>query len=105
VSYTLKLGDPFLFFNAASAPDHDVRLSGPAPVTPPASHENGVTPWDGPYGPTIETWTDGTHPPANASHPLLSYTTTFGADPVRSWMFGSDVPDGWYAVKKRKRRS
>lgn len=105
MSYTLKFGDPFLYFNAASCQDHDQRLSGPAPAAPPAAHEAGTDPWNGPYGDTIETWDDTSHPPANAAHPTLSYTAAFGTDPVRSWLFGSDVPDGYYTVKLRKRKN
>lgn len=104
MSHTLAFGDPFLYFGAASAPDHDVRLSGPAGTPPPSSHTDGTTPWYGPYGTPIEKWNDSTHPPANVAHPTLSYATTFGSNPVRSWMFGSDVPDGTYTVVKRKRK-
>jgi len=100
MAHVLCFGDPFLYYGAASCEDHDVRLSGPAVPAPPPSHESGAEPWDGPYGPSIETWNDVTHPPGG----VLSYAATFGGNPTSSWMFGSEVPNGWYAVKIRKRK-
>lgn len=90
----LKFGMPFLFFGAASC-DHELRLSGPAPSAPPAGYATGTEKWDGPYGPTVDEWTNATHPPGGT----ITYTP-----PNRSWKFGSQVPAGWYTVIRRDTR-
>lgn len=87
---------PFLYFDAASVPNHEVRLSGPAPVPPSADYEAGNEEWRGPYGTPIDQWTDVTHPPG----PGLSYSAP--ATPNESWLFDSDIPAGWYTVIERK---
>jgi len=103
VAHDLLIGDPFLYIGQAHCPDHDLILSGPAGTPPTAGHTNGIEEWAGPYGTSIDQWNDTSHPPANVAHPTLSYTTTFGSNPVGSWLVGSQIPDGWYTVRVQKR--
>jgi hypothetical protein len=87
---------PFLFFDAASVPNHETRLSGPAPVAPDPAYEAGTAEWRGPYGTPIDQWTNADHPPGGG----LSYTAP--VTPNESWLFDSQIPTGWYTVIERK---
>jgi hypothetical protein len=93
----VTIGAPFLFLGAASC-DHELRLSGPAPSSPPAGYTTGTERWDGPYGPTVDEWTDVTHPPGGS----LSYSAP--TTPNSSWLIGSQLPAGWYTVIRRDTR-
>jgi len=99
MSTMVTLNMPFLYLNAADVPDHDIRLSGPAPA-PPALPQftDGDVGWDGPYGPTIETWDDISHPPVT---PGVSYPVSVSGDPNPSWLLNSEIPTGWYTIKRR----
>jgi len=93
MSTPVALNMPFLFLNAASVPDHDVRLSGPAPVAPTLpDFEDGDVDWDGPYGTPVELWNNVTHP---------TMTGVLYSPPNAGWYLNTEIPTGWYTVKKR----
>lgn len=62
--WSVELDNPVLYLDAASVPDHDVRLNGPA-ATPPTTgtpgHDEGTLAWDGVYGTYIEAWDSSTY--------------------------------------------
>jgi|PlaIllAssembly_1097288.scaffolds.fasta_scaffold00334_2 hypothetical protein len=93
MSVPVALDMAFLYLDASSVASHRTRLSGPAPSDPPAAYESGTDKWDGPFGPTIETWTDITHPTGD---PSVNYTAP--TTPNVSWLLDSEIPDGWYTV-------
>lgn len=97
----VKIGSPILFIGSSSC-DHLVRLSGPE--VPPIGFSAGIDPWSGPYGATIETWTDVSHPPGGIgiSYPM---SDPINPRPNQSWLVGSQIPSGWYTVIRKRSSS
>ena len=96
-------GGPLLCYDAGEVEDDVTMLSGPhtgaGGSVPPGTWPNPGADdvWDGPYGPELVDWTNGTHPGADM-------TQGGWAAPNRSWLFDSDVPAGWYTrVTKQDR--
>jgi len=85
-------------FDAANAPDPQ-RLAGPAPgPLPPADWTApgvSITPWYGPYGPTVDTWKAAT-----------GHGAGYGAvaTPTLSWRFDQALPTGWYTRITRSKK-
>jgi hypothetical protein len=96
MAWPVCIDAPFLHLDAASVAEHVLRLSGPAPVAPPAGHTAGTDEWRGPYGTPVDQWTDVTHPPGGG----LSYS--YPPTPNASWLLDSEFPDGWYTIIERK---
>jgi hypothetical protein len=101
--------DSIFCLDAASKNDV-LRLAGPAVDSPPAEwataspHELSET-WDlssADRGPTIETWTDVSHPGSHTSNPdWPGYDAP--TTPNKSWRLDAELPAGWYTrMSERK---
>ena len=99
-------GGQLLCYDAAAVEEDALMLSGPntqAPSSsPPVSWGNpGESEgWDGPYGPPVTDWTDGSHGQPGSVGGSTSYSP-----PNKSWHWDSDVPQGWYTLITKQDRS
>lgn len=96
-------GGCLLAYDAAEVEDDTVMLSGPhsgaGGSMPPAGWPNpGPNEnWDGPYGPEMVGWTNGTHPGADLTQGGWS-------PPNQSLKYDSSIPAGWYTRVSRRNK-